>query len=92
MTTHDTFTKIASERLGIETLEVRGRDALDFQEVGVASLKDALDAAYRAGQNDLRGLLEAAQALLDAKDTQMLTGLEWRRWRRVVRRAHKQIS
>ena len=72
--------------LSIETLEVRGRDALDFQEVVVAALKDALDAAHRAGQAEL---LAAAMALLEARDNQMLTPTDWRRLRRAVRRAHK---
>lgn len=83
----DIYTTIAYEHLGIETLETRGRDALDFHEVGVASLKDALKAAYRAGQAEL---LQAAEALLEARDNQMLTPTDWRRLRRAVRRAYKE--
>ena len=49
MTKQDIFTKIAKEKLGIETLEDRGSDGLDFHEVGVWSLKKALEAAYEAG-------------------------------------------
>lgn len=40
---------IASEVLGIPTLATRGRDALDFHDVGVVSLKRALKQAYTAG-------------------------------------------
>ena len=41
---------IARESLGIETLEQRFRDCLDFHEVGVISLREALERAYAAGQ------------------------------------------
>ncbi len=40
---------IAQQHLSIETLATRNRDALDFHDVGVASLKAALKAAYQAG-------------------------------------------
>lgn len=40
---------IASEELAITTLATRGRDALDFHDVGVVSLKRALRRAYVAG-------------------------------------------
>lgn len=42
--------KIAEERLGFETLEMRKSDSLDFREVAVWSVKDALEAAYLAGR------------------------------------------
>jgi hypothetical protein len=41
---------IATEHLRIETLVIRNSDSLDFHDVGVASLKDALKAAYAAGR------------------------------------------
>jgi hypothetical protein len=41
--------EIATRLLGIETLETRRRDSLDFHEVSVWSLKKALEAAYKAG-------------------------------------------
>lgn len=44
-----TLTEIATRELGIETLETRNSDALDFHEVSAASLRKALEAAYRAG-------------------------------------------
>jgi len=40
---------IAREELLIPTLVTRGRDALDFHDVGVVSLKRALRRAYVAG-------------------------------------------
>lgn len=40
---------IAREELFVPTLAVRGRDALDFHDVGVVSLKRALARAYAAG-------------------------------------------
>jgi hypothetical protein len=40
---------IARDRLGIETLAVRNRDSLDFHDVSVACLAQALGDAYEAG-------------------------------------------
>jgi hypothetical protein len=45
------FEGIAQKHLGIETLAIRKMDSLDFHEVSVWSLKDALEAAYRAGMD-----------------------------------------
>ena len=39
-----------ARKLRFPTLEVRGRDSLDFQEVSVTSLKEALIAAFEAGE------------------------------------------
>lgn len=50
MQRNDVFTKIAQQHLGIETLETRSRDRLDFHDVSVWSVKAALEAAYAAGQ------------------------------------------
>jgi hypothetical protein len=44
------FTEIAREHLGIQTLEERHSDSLDFHDVSVVGVKAALRAAYRAGQ------------------------------------------
>ena len=46
----DIFTTIAQQHLGIETLEKRNRDSLDFHDVSVWGVKAALEAAYAAGQ------------------------------------------
>jgi hypothetical protein len=48
------LTDIALRELQIPTLETRGRDRLDFHEVSVFSLAEALTAAYEAGQNDAK--------------------------------------
>lgn len=42
--------KIANDILSIETLKTRNSDSLDFHDVSVWSLKRALEAAYKAGQ------------------------------------------
>jgi hypothetical protein len=56
-TTHDqaaereaVFEAIAREHLRIETLERRKSDSLDFHEVAVWALRDALAAAFEAGR------------------------------------------
>ena len=46
----DLFTQIAREHLGIETLQTRNADGLDFHDLAVWSLKAALLAAYEAGR------------------------------------------
>ncbi|MDO3518728.1 DUF6900 domain-containing protein [Ralstonia pseudosolanacearum] len=43
------LTQIAERHLRIETLETRNWDRLDFHEVGVWCLRDALEAAFQAG-------------------------------------------
>lgn len=43
---------IAKTHLGIETLETRGSDALDFKDVSVWGVKAALEAAFAAGQRN----------------------------------------
>jgi Family of unknown function (DUF6900) len=43
--------KLAREHLGIETLDVRHMDRLDFFDVSVWSVRSALTAAYNAGMN-----------------------------------------
>jgi hypothetical protein len=49
-----TIQRIAREHLNIQSLEPTGNDSQDFKEVGLASLKDALEAAYKAGQASTR--------------------------------------
>ena len=41
--------QIAREKLCIETLETRHSDSLDFHEVSVWCLQDALEAAFHEG-------------------------------------------
>lgn len=45
---------IAQQHLRIETLETRKADSLDFHEVAVWGVKDALLAAYEAGRAGAR--------------------------------------
>ncbi|WP_404364451.1 DUF6900 domain-containing protein [Corallococcus coralloides] len=45
----ETLERIAHETLNIETLKTRNSDSLDFHEVAVWRLKEALNAAYQAG-------------------------------------------
>jgi len=40
---------IAQKHLEIDTLETRHSDGLDFHEVAVWTLRDALEAAYKIG-------------------------------------------
>ena len=42
--------RIAREVLNVPTLEVRGRDHLDFHELGVLSIRQALELAFDAGR------------------------------------------
>lgn len=42
--------RIAREALGLETLEARKMDSLDFHELAVWTIKDALERAYEAGR------------------------------------------
>ncbi len=43
------LTQIAQTKLGIDTLETRRSDSLDFHDVAVWCLRDALEAAFKAG-------------------------------------------
>ena len=45
------LTEIAKTHLDIDTLETRKADSLDFYDVAVWGVKEALKAAYEAGQN-----------------------------------------
>jgi len=42
-------TEAIRNRLGLETLEDRKRDALDFHDISVASIRDAIALAFEAG-------------------------------------------
>lgn len=43
------ITQIAQKNLGIQTLDIRNSDSLDFHEVSVWQIQDALTAAFVAG-------------------------------------------
>lgn len=50
----DTITQIAANVLGLETLETRNSDSLDFSDQYVAAIKLALEAAYEAGRDSAK--------------------------------------
>lgn len=56
------LTQIAQRILRIETLESRHRDSLDFHEVSVWELRDALEAAYNAGIEQGRKTKDAGKS------------------------------
>lgn len=49
-----TIQNIARDLLGLETLEARRRDCLDFHELAVWQIKAALEAAFEAGRQTSR--------------------------------------
>ena len=48
------LTQIAQQHLGIETLQTRRSDSLDFHDVAVWCVRDALEAAFEAGGDEGR--------------------------------------
>ncbi len=64
--------RIAREILGLETLERRNRDSLDFHDLSVWEIKRALEAAYIAGlrqpklRRTIRDLIKASDDLTSA--------------------------
>ena len=43
------LTLIAQKHLGIDTLQTRNADSLDFHDTAVWCVRDALEAAFKAG-------------------------------------------
>lgn len=43
--------ELALRHFGVETLATRNSDSLDFHEVAVWAIHDALEAAWQAGRN-----------------------------------------
>ncbi len=69
MTNHSTlFARIATEELGIDTLIVRGRDSLDFHDVSVGALHNALDRAFPAGLRE--GMTHALTNPADTRESE----------------------
>lgn len=56
------LTQIAQNKLGIETLETRKSDSLDFHDVAVWCLRDALEAAFNAGVEQGRKMAKSDKA------------------------------
>ena len=48
--THPTLDHVAQTILGLETLDTRNSDRLDFHDLAVWNIKAALQAAFEAGQ------------------------------------------
>ena len=46
---HTILTRIAQKHLGIETLETRMSDSLDFHDTAIWCIREALEAAFKAG-------------------------------------------
>ncbi|MBT62913.1 MAG: hypothetical protein CML13_06840 [Puniceicoccaceae bacterium] len=59
-----TIEAIAKNYLGVETLSTRNNDSLDFTEVSAWGVKDALNAAYRAGLEDQAVVLNSDQPII----------------------------
>ena len=68
------LTDIAREHLSIETLETRNSDGLDFHDVSVCRVRDALAATYAAGRQSFPGLLEAAELVVSRWERGDLAG------------------
>lgn len=49
---HNLLTQIAQQHLKVETLETRHSDSLDFHDVAVWQIQEALEAAFEAGRQD----------------------------------------
>ena len=56
------LTLIAQKHLGIETLQTRNADSLDFHDVAVWCVRDALEAAFKAGIEEGRKAAMSDQA------------------------------
>lgn len=63
------FESIAHKELNIPVLTSRGRDSLDFHEVGVTSVERALTVAYRLGQEHVASSSLLAERLPLARST-----------------------
>jgi len=56
------LTQIAQQHLGIETLQTRRSDSLDFHDVAVWCVRGALEAAFKAGIEEGRKAAMSDQA------------------------------
>ncbi len=50
---------VLAKKLGFDTFEVRNSDSLDFNEVYVGALREALETAYEVGRTHGRAEIEA---------------------------------
>lgn len=56
------LTQIAQQHLGIETLQTRRSDSLDFHDVAAWCVRDALEAAFKAGIEEGRKVATSEKA------------------------------
>lgn len=71
------FTAIARDHLFIETLETRRSDSLDFHNVAVWAVRDALAAAYEAGhEKATRDLVQSANTKASLATPEILAPLD----------------
>ncbi|HYW37378.1 MAG TPA: hypothetical protein VE957_04630 [Terriglobales bacterium] len=98
-----TLDRIAREILRLETLETRRRDRLDFHDLAVWQIKDALQAAYKAGAEstsrerrltrELKKLIARSADLIDALDGTICDGEpEFPKLRKAVSSATKALK
>ncbi len=52
---HRAIVEVAARHLNLDTLDEGGSDRLDFHELSVGSIRDALEAAYAAGAASVAG-------------------------------------
>ena len=60
MTKNEAVKKIASRALGIIHMEPRDRDGLDFHDLSVWQIREALEQAYDAGREAARDSAKGA--------------------------------
>ena len=58
-TKNKTIADIAAKHLGLDTLGTRNSDSLDFSDQAVWSIKEALEAAYKAGKAEAKTIRDA---------------------------------
>ena len=61
------LTLIAQKHLGIDTLQTRHADRLDFHDTAVWCIRDALEAAFRAGVELGAAMPKATEAEVDKR-------------------------
>lgn len=52
---HRAIVEVAARHLGLDTLDERASDRLDFHDLSVGSIRAALEAAYAAGAASVAG-------------------------------------
>ncbi|MFP6411755.1 DUF6900 domain-containing protein [Pseudomonas aeruginosa] len=58
---------IAQKHLGLDTLKTRHADSLDFHDTAVWCIRDALEAAFRAGVELGAAMPKATEAEVDKR-------------------------